>query len=65
MKFRKRMKPVIKKFNGLNYEAVDWYHSENSAIKKSNEYKNRGFESVVNLEEWWKGYFVYINGLLI
>lgn len=62
MKFRKRMKPIVKQFVGKTYEAVDWYHSENIAKKKAKEYETKGFLTRVILEPEWKGWFVYISG---
>lgn len=64
MKFRKRMKPVIKsieEFNWLPFEAIDWYHSKLIAEKKANEYRANGFLAKVIFEDWWSGYFVYIR----
>ena len=55
------MKRIIKKIDGLAYEAVDWYHSKNIADKKAECYKNNGFRSHVIFEDWWVGYFVYIR----
>lgn len=63
MKFRKRMKPIIKEIDGLKFEAVDWYHSIKSAFTKADQYSNQGFDVRVQLEEWWKGWFVYIRSI--
>ena len=61
MKFRKRMKPILKKIDDVNYEAVDWYRSKDAAIRKAREYRNNGFRAKVVFEDWWAGYFVYVR----
>jgi len=66
MKFRKRMKPIIKaieEFNWLKFEAIAWYHSKSFAEKKAEEYRNQGFLTKVIFEDWWAGYFVYIRAI--
>lgn len=61
MKFRKRMKPIVKRFAGRKYEAVDWYHSETIARKKAAEYGWYGYLTKVEFEKDWAGWFVYIS----
>lgn len=61
MKFRKRMKPIIKKIGERTYEAVDWYHSKESAEKKAEEYKGQSFFSEAVYEPKWAGWFVYVS----
>jgi hypothetical protein len=61
MKFRKRMKPILEEFQGLIYEAVDWYHSYKHAYRKADQYRNQGFNTLVLQKKDWNGWFVYIN----
>ena len=61
MKFRKRMRPVIKTIRGRVYEAVDWFHSKSHAEKKAKQYRNQGFFADVVFEKDWIGWFVYIH----
>ena len=61
MKFRKRMKKPIKKIDGLYYESVDWYRTRKSALSKVKQYQSQGFLAKAILEDWWSGWFVYIN----
>ena len=61
MKFRKRMKPILIKFDGLLYEAVDWYHSSMYAYRKADDYNNQGFLTLVLPKKEWNGWFVYIR----
>ena len=65
MRFRKGMKPIIKTFDGLRYEATDWYRTEKGAENKKAFLENIGFSVVISYEGWWPAYFVYVTNLAV
>lgn len=65
MRFRKRMKPILKPFNGFYYEATDWYRTEAGANRQKTFLENIGFSVKVVYEDWWPAFFVYVSNLRV
>ena len=61
MRFNKRMNPIIKYFDGIPYEATDWFKTGRGASAKATEYAISGFITRQVYETYWPGYFVYVT----
>ena len=61
MKFRKRMSPIIKVFDGVAYEAVEWFHQPRPAKAAQTRAAIQGFITRLVFEPDWPGYFLYVS----
>jgi len=62
MKFPKRMKPMIQKFDGIPFEAIEKFKTRRGAQRKAEEYSHIGFSTRVTYEGYpWGRWFVWIS----